>query len=154
MKNQGFNIPNDYFSKMEDRIIASTLKSENGFTVPKDYFDSLETRLVEKTLIREQRTPKLINLYKVLKSASGIAAVFLIGYFISNSEMNAEQSIDQGLAYEYLESENFNLDTDKLYNSISNIDELSASDFIENIDLNDVESFLEYEQNDLFYDPF
>ena len=154
MNKQGFDIPEDYFSKIEDRISAATLKSENGFTIPKDYFDSIEDRITGKALKNREKSPRIINLFKVLKSASGIAAVFLIGYFITKPNLNQEHVIDQGLAYEYLESENFNLDTDKLYNSISNIDELSASDFIENIDLNDVESFLEYEQNDLFYDPF
>ena len=121
--NSGFNIPEDYFSNVEKRVMLKIGESESskipvkqtGMSVPAAYFDSLEDEIIAKT---KKPDSGIISLFrrKYLYYAAAVAAIFilLVGNFFKaepeqsqgweDVEISAmENYIDDGYNMGYME---------------------------------------------------
>lgn len=132
MNNGGFEVPNEYFVNLSERIETNILletlsKSESTFAVPVNYFDTLQDKITSKiTAEQPKNVAKIIPLWRrnIVKYAS--AACFLLiasfgAYFYQNSsstiplmqtqteELANEQllyDIDESTIIEHLETQN------------------------------------------------
>ncbi len=124
--NSGFEIPSNYFNKIEDKIISKTKRSlssnKTGFKTPNNYFESIEAKILAKT-----NSAKVIPLknYKVIKRLGiAVAASLILFFSLYNFSRN---------------SNNLSLDTVK-------------ADEIENWMDNDLITFNTYEISEIFTD--
>lgn len=90
----GFKVPKGYFENLEDQLmdhasLKSELSSDTGFTVPDGYFDSLTHELlaVNEVAIKEPKVKKLNWWYPALAVAAGLAVLFSLNIFNTNTEI-------------------------------------------------------------------
>ncbi|MCM4160621.1 hypothetical protein FHG64_18530 [Antarcticibacterium flavum] len=115
----GFQVPENYFQDLEDRIMNKVtndessleyLKGQSGFVVPQDYFEQFEGKVIDK-LGLDTPDKKVIPLWKKKKFyyTTAVAAVFIAiistvlfnpvlpDYTMENIELAAfEEYIDRG----------------------------------------------------------
>jgi len=130
----GFNVPKDYFSKVEEQILSEVqLKSKvdtSGLKVPDGYFETLEDKLLAKVTTKPE--PKVINLFnrKTLVFATTIAAsiVLMFNLFYNTTNDVSFDSLDTASIEDFLVDENF---TSYELSELLTYEELSHDNFIE-----------------------
>ncbi len=120
--NSGFDVPENYFKNLEDRIIQRMEAKEinlperkAGFNVPDGYFGTLEDRLMEKA---GQKETKVIEIYRkeYFYYAAAVAAILILtlgNFFQTATNENIgwddveistiENYIDEGYEMGYIE---------------------------------------------------
>lgn len=147
----GFNLPKDYFNSFENDLFTKlNIKTnteltnrDTGFSTPEGYLDSLDDRIF-KTVVPQEET-KVITLFtrKQLMRIASIAAVFVLGFFITKSMLpTIEESgisfedIEYAAFEEYLNEEDLTLseyEIADLYNATEDdIDNISTESAIDN----------------------
>ncbi|WP_299887608.1 hypothetical protein [uncultured Lacinutrix sp.] len=148
IKNSGFKVPENYFSKLEDSIITEVkLKNSannTGFKIPENYFDEFEVPIKKETKIISLFNRK--NIITISSIAAAIVLLFSLNIFnnktLSINDLNTE-TVDN---YILDETNDFELADLFLEN------ELDETQFID-YDISDdtLESYLEsVEVNELF----
>lgn len=145
----GFKVPQDYFDKLEERIMQNIamdeLPKETGMRVPNGYFEQLESRVMSKTIKPEnKKSSKVINLnpwWKVAVAASIIGiGIWLLPKSPNENEMsipmvNTEFTIDS-----YIDAMIFDMPDASLIDWIDDADlEMTFSD---KINKEEVEEYL------------
>lgn len=145
----GFKVPQDYFDKLEERIMQNIamdeLPKETGMRVPDGYFEQLESRVMSKTIKPEnKKSSKVISLnpwWKVAVAASIIGiSIWLLPKSPSANEMsipmvNTEFTIDS-----YIDAMIFDMPDASLIDWIDDADlEMTFSD---KINKEEVEEYL------------
>lgn len=89
-KEDGFKLPDDYFSKFEDTLFDSTTKksevhlpNNNGFQIPEKYFENIEERILSK--LEKEKQPRN-NFKKLYYYVGGIAAALALTFSILNMQ--------------------------------------------------------------------
>lgn len=113
-ENSGFKVPEDYFSNLENDIMAclettnlSDLKIEGtGFKAPENYFETIEDQVFEKL---EQHDSGVVSIFKkeYIYYAAAVAAVFILmvgNYFPANqSEAVGWDDVEVSAMESYIE---------------------------------------------------
>lgn len=136
--NSGFNVPEDYFSQLENSIVrSSSLTTKETIAVPDDYFDGLESAIFEK--IENEETPvRKISFKKAFQLWGSVAAAFVIGFFFFNTS-TTESCLTFTCLMEqtdFSEDELLHVYDDEIANEL--IDDI---DFLDDISLDDEEIF-------------
>ncbi|MEL4307654.1 hypothetical protein [Joostella sp. CR20] len=132
METKGFAIPENYFQEFDNRLskrIASAagIPEASGFVVPKGYFEKVETEILSKTLPKKKT--KVIQLSWFYKAAA-VAAVFLIGFFISKNSNSTITDFNQ-IAISDI--------NDYIENGYVSLNAYDISDTFNDVSFNDIE---------------
>ena len=152
--NNGYNVPEGYFSELEDTLlnkvknlesiedVLKNYKGTHGYTTPESYFDTLEKRILEKV------EPKVIPLFswkKIAYSTVAVAASLVLVFSIY--DYSSTQQITDTIAA---------IDTTQLHDYIYNgeldltLFEVEDLLFDQNIDLSTLNN--ESLQEELLYE--
>jgi hypothetical protein len=155
IKKTGFKTPDNYFDKVEDKLMNAikqennfNLNKETGFKTPDNYFNAIEDVIINKT----KNTPKVIQLFskRNLLYASSIAAAVLLLFNLSifdkevtwdslNSQTVENYIIDEGIdSYELvaLFSEDDFSEVDFIEQNIT--DETLENYLLDNLDIEEI----------------
>lgn len=148
IEKDGFKVPENYFSEFENHLserLASEaiLPEKSGFKVPETYFDTLENSILSKVKTKDKsRVIKLSWFY----NAAGIAAIFIIGFFISKFIPQQSDADLDGLAISeidaYIEDGYFPLNTFEITDTFSDIS-LTDIDIASNLSEDDIFDYLD-----------
>ena len=147
MKKSGFKVPENYFSEFEnhlsDSITSKTmLPKESGFKVPESYFDTLETSIVSKVLPKKKT--KVIKM-SWFYNAAGVAAIFVIGFFINNTLSKQNNTEINRIAVSEIEGY-FSLNTFEITEAFNDVS-LSEIDMATALNEDDIFDYLEENMN-------
>ncbi|MEH6705086.1 MAG: hypothetical protein V7691_09840 [Galbibacter orientalis] len=152
MKKSGFKVPENYFSEFEnhlsDSITSKTmLPKESGFKVPESYFDTIETSIVSKVLPKKKT--KVIKM-SWFYNAAGIAAIFVIGFFINNTLSKQNNTEINRIAVSeidaYIDEGYFSLNTFEITEAFNDVS-LSEIDMSSALNEDDIFDYLEENMN-------
>ncbi len=157
IKHTGFEVPKDYFSDLDDRILQNVKLDKavekvdvTGFNTPDNYFENLEDTILSK--VNNENNTKVVSLFskRNLVYISGVAAAILIMFGIFNKTSNIVDinNLDAELVENYILEENIDtyelaaLLTEEEITTIDNevfdetfIDETVEDYLIENTDI-------------------
>ncbi len=112
MNNNEFNIPENYFTDFEYKLLKKVNKnSSKEFTVPENYFDNVETKILKK-IKKKRKIP--VYFIRSISIAAALAILITI-YRISTADKSFDVALNQDEIIEYLSE---NIDSETLNNEI------------------------------------
>ena len=144
----GFKTPQNYFEGFDDRLFdslnleaKSILPKQTGFNTPKPYFNEIDHQILTQIDTKTRKVIPLFSAKKLIKYASSIAAILLLGYALINTKSETTiHDIEYASLEQYLTSNDLNYDTNDYadFYEISNIELDDISEYnIENEQLLD-----------------
>ena len=114
IKNTGFNIPEDYFTSLEDIILSNAKLREvaptSGHKVPDDYFDSIEDNIINLVQQKETKVVKLITWHKIAYVGAVAASIVLMfNIFFNNGKDVSINTIETASIENYILDEDLEI---------------------------------------------
>jgi len=148
----GFVVPNDYFSKSEQRLLAihqiNERVTETGFSLPEHYFDTLPERIGQQSFKIEPPVRKLRrSKWMAYAAAASIALVLGLGGLlrIANDVSETKSplaSVSDQQIVDYLEL--YGTPNDMIYISSDQLDDVNEYSIGEGISEEDIEAYLNH----------